>query len=323
MPVGQQYSYAVTYALTVAGDVASFDQAAFKAAFASTVLGGAVSPNDITLTVKAGSVSVDATIRAASQDAAGSLASTLGTLTPNALSTQLSAAGVTVEAVTPPTVGMILVTAPSPPPPPSPTPASPSPSAPSPTALANLNGDGVAAQTANDGAASGLGGGSIAGIVVAVLLALGLAVFGGIVYRRRAQTMKGASPGSLLAGGGGAGDSSSVSERYPSIAAGSGAATSSTSKDEPPPALGSLYSFDVDVKVQEMGVSSEDPEADHKAAKARLRQYELEYESKHGVKPRKRSEWGEMWPEYERYAVLRKMATEKKLAQDMAELEGQ
>ena len=32
--------------------------------------------------------------------------------------------------------------------------------------------------------------------------------------------------------------------------------------------------------------------------------------SNHGRKPRLRSEWGVMWGEYERYAVLRKMAAE-------------
>ena len=339
----------MTYALTVAGDVASFDQEAFKATFASTVLGGAVSPKDITLTVKAGSVSVDATIRAASQDAAGSLASTLGTLTPNALSTQLSAAGVTVEAVTPPIVGMIQVVAPSPsppPPPPSPTPSSPAPSPPTTnmtagSPLASLDGDSVAAQTANDGSSSGsssgsgIGGGAIAGIVIAVLLALGLGV--GIAVARRKGRLgfmrkRGSSDEKkavLTSGeGGGAADVSSLSERYPSIAAGSGPPTvvtsstgGSTSGAGPPDTLGRLHSFDVDVKVHQVGVTSEDPEADHKVTKARLRQYELEYEAKHGVKPRKRSEWGEMWPEYERYAVLRKMASDKKMEQELAELE--
>ena len=213
--------------------------------------------------------------------------------------------------------------------------------------LASLDGDSAAAQTANDGSSSGsssgsgMGGGAIAGIVIAVLLALSLGV--GIAVARRKGFMKGRlgfmrKRGSsdekkavLTSGeGGGAADVSSLSERYPSIAAGSGPPTvvtsstgGSTSGAGPPDTLGRLHSFDVDVKVHQVGVTSEDPEADHKVTKARLRQYELEYEAKHGVKPRKRSEWGEMWPEYERYAVLRKMATEKKLAQDMAELEAQ
>ena len=36
-----------------------------------------------------------------------------------------------------------------------------------------------------------------------------------------------------------------------------------------------------------------------------LRDYELAYEAKEGKKPKKREEWGEMWGEFERYAVLR------------------
>jgi len=73
-----------------------------------------------------------------------------------------------------------------------------------------------------------------------------------------------------------------------------------------------LHSFLVDSKIQKVGVTTTDPEADHKVVKARLRAYEIEYEAKHGVKPRKRSEWGDMWAEYERYAVLRKMSNDKK-----------
>jgi len=68
-------------------------------------------------------------------------------------------------------------------------------------------------------------------------------------------------------------------------------------------------------------VVSEDPEADHKESKARLRQYEIEYEAKHGKKPRNRPVWGEMWPEYEKYAQLREMrktAEQKNAAANVA-----
>ena len=47
---------------------------------------------------------------------------------------------------------------------------------------------------------------------------------------------------------------------------------------------------------------------EHRAVKARLKQFEITFEGQHGRKPRARSEWGEMWPEYERYALLRAAA---------------
>jgi hypothetical protein len=54
----------------------------------------------------------------------------------------------------------------------------------------------------------------------------------------------------------------------------------------------------------------DDVAQEHKAIKARLREYEIAYEAREGRKPRKRNEWGDMWPDYEKYAELR-----KKLAQ--------
>ena len=44
---------------------------------------------------------------------------------------------------------------------------------------------------------------------------------------------------------------------------------------------------------------------EHKAIKARLREYELEFEAQHGRKPKKKKEWQPVIVEYERYAVLR------------------
>lgn len=61
-------------------------------------------------------------------------------------------------------------------------------------------------------------------------------------------------------------------------------------------------------KIEE--IVSEDPEKEHKEVKARLRKYELDFEARQGFKPRKRDEWGKMWPEYEKYVVLRKAANE-------------
>jgi len=66
-----------------------------------------------------------------------------------------------------------------------------------------------------------------------------------------------------------------------------------------------------DLSPNQVVVESDDPVADHKTVKARLREYEIAYEQREGRKPRKRAEWGEMWHEYERYAALRKMASSK------------
>ena len=76
----------------------------------------------------------------------------------------------------------------------------------------------------------------------------------------------------------------------------------------------------LDSRVPKLSVTTADPSADHKAAKTKLRAYELEYESREGRKPRKRSEWGEMWPEYERYVALRKMAASSSSAGAPAEV---
>ena len=59
-------------------------------------------------------------------------------------------------------------------------------------------------------------------------------------------------------------------------------------------------------------IESDNPEAEHREVKAKLREYEIAFESRNGFKPRKRTEWGDMWPEYERYAALRKMASDKR-----------
>ena len=45
--------------------------------------------------------------------------------------------------------------------------------------------------------------------------------------------------------------------------------------------------------------------AEHKAVKARLREYEIDYEREHGAKPRKRRDWGPVIDEYEQYSKLR------------------
>ena len=54
---------------------------------------------------------------------------------------------------------------------------------------------------------------------------------------------------------------------------------------------------------------------EHKAVKAKLREYEVAFEAQHGRKPRKRKDWEPVIDDYEKYAALRE---EEKAAQ-MAE----
>ena len=56
---------------------------------------------------------------------------------------------------------------------------------------------------------------------------------------------------------------------------------------------------------------------DGNASTRRVSRYESAYFAREGKKPRKRSEWGDMWPEYERYVVLRKMAAEAAIRANM------
>ena len=52
-------------------------------------------------------------------------------------------------------------------------------------------------------------------------------------------------------------------------------------------------------------MTTADAMAESKAIKAKLREYEIAFEAREGRKPRKKAEWGDMWPDYERYASLR------------------
>jgi hypothetical protein len=103
---------AITATFTVAGDVASFNQNAFRNALA-TLMG--VSPSVITLSVTSASVSVTATITYPTQAAASAVA-TLLAATPAANFT--AALGVTVQAVSNIAPTSVAVTMPSPAPPP-------------------------------------------------------------------------------------------------------------------------------------------------------------------------------------------------------------
>jgi len=99
-----------------------------------------------------------------------------------------------------------------------------------------------------------------------------------------------------------------VSPRVPSSLKGSSVpAASSGSTGSNVSSVGTQLSND---KIEE--IASTDPEKEHKEIKARLRQYELDFEARQGFKPRKRDEWGKMWPDYEKYVLLRKAAIEAK-----------
>jgi hypothetical protein len=107
---GASYVAALTATFTVAGDVSSFDQNAFKNRLA-TRLG--VFPSAISLSVGSASVAVNATIVYPSRTAANAAATTLAATTPAALSTALGVFVLTVANVAPTDI----VVAPPPPPP--------------------------------------------------------------------------------------------------------------------------------------------------------------------------------------------------------------
>ena len=109
---GSRVLAAITATFTVAGDVTSFNQNAFRNALA-TLMG--VSPSVITLSVTSASVSVTATITYPTQAAASAVA-TLLAATPAANFT--AALGVTVQAVSNIAPTSVAVTMPSPAPPP-------------------------------------------------------------------------------------------------------------------------------------------------------------------------------------------------------------
>ena len=100
--------------MTVAGDVSSFNENAFKASLAAMLSG--VDASDIRVTLSAGSVRVVVEILASSGSVASSVQQTIASTPQAQLSSQL---GVTVESVSAPVV-VASVEAASPPPPPSP-----------------------------------------------------------------------------------------------------------------------------------------------------------------------------------------------------------
>jgi hypothetical protein len=109
---GNRYIAAITASFTVAGDVSSFNQNAFKDALATQM---GVSPSAITLSVTSASVAVIATIVYPTQGAAQNAATTLAHTSTATLSAAL---GVTVQAVANIAPTSVAVTMPSPAPPP-------------------------------------------------------------------------------------------------------------------------------------------------------------------------------------------------------------
>ena len=121
---GASYRYIVTFQVTVAGSIATFDAATYKTNLA-TVLGNGVTPADISVTLTAGSVIVATSVVTASSSAATSAANVLKSASTDTLSSDL---GVTVTSVSETAVAhQVVVASPSPPPParPPPPPAPP------------------------------------------------------------------------------------------------------------------------------------------------------------------------------------------------------
>jgi len=109
---GNRYIAAITASFTVAGDVSSFNQNAFRDALATQM---GVSPSAITLSVTSASVAVTATIVYPTQGAAQNAATTLAHTSTATLSAAL---GVTVQAVANIAPTSVAVTMPSLAPPP-------------------------------------------------------------------------------------------------------------------------------------------------------------------------------------------------------------
>ena len=106
--------------MTIAGTIDAFDEAAYKVGLAQ-VMGNGIEPDDITLTVRDGSIIVLATVATSSQSAASAAVTSLTTT----VTSQLNAAlGVSVQSIANPQVSIQMVAA-SPPPPTSPSPADP------------------------------------------------------------------------------------------------------------------------------------------------------------------------------------------------------
>jgi len=64
-------------------------------------------------------------------------------------------------------------------------------------------------------------------------------------------------------------------------------------------------------------------QAEHKAAKARLRDFEQDFEARYGRKPRKKSEWRPVYAVYERYEACRHALRAHESQHDESQLESQ
>ena len=121
-PPGGAYRHVVLFEMSVSGTIEAFDPNACKVGLAG-VMGNGIRPEDISLSVREGSIVIDVTVAAASESTASAAASTLRGTTTLALS---SALGVAVQAITsPPALAYQLVDASTSSPPISPTPSTP------------------------------------------------------------------------------------------------------------------------------------------------------------------------------------------------------
>ena len=120
---GSSYKSVISFSLTIDSTVEAFDSAAFKTSL-TALLGNGITAADITLEISSGSVQVAASVIAPSATAASAAANTLSLTSTSDLSASL---GVTVTAVTTPTVAVVQFAAPPPPTLPPPMPPSPPP----------------------------------------------------------------------------------------------------------------------------------------------------------------------------------------------------
>ena len=103
-PPGSSYVQAVSFTTTVAGSIDTFDHSGYAQGLASVLSG--VSASDIEMSISAGSVVVDSTIKTPEQSVQDSVMSTLSGYTAATLSTAI---GMQVEAVQPPNTTQVSI----------------------------------------------------------------------------------------------------------------------------------------------------------------------------------------------------------------------
>jgi len=280
----------------MAEDLASVDEPAFQSYIEGKIL--LAKSEDLSIKWAAGSSVVFVTVIVGSGLRAAEVSEAL-----NAVGSASDFDGLTATDVTKASVSSVAVAiSPSPPPTPSSpattsTPTPPLPPFPPLPAIDEGPDDDLTGGCITEPCDKGLTGGIIAAIVVLVILVIIAAIIA-LYFYRRYKAKEGEKA------------------KFPSVSQDSHSALADLSHIQIEAGTRSTShpaSTLTTAKIPKLPpIESDNPEAEHREVKAKLREYEIAFESRNGFKPRKRTEWGDMWPEYERYAALRKMASDKR-----------